>query len=99
MGERRELDRGRGGPGGAELGEVGARQATDEDRRVAAPAGEVLHEVEERWLSPLHVVEHEHDRSLARQRLQQAPYGPVELVASRARLGPTKRFEDPAADD
>ena len=60
------------------------REAADENRRVPAPAGDVLDEVEERRLAPLDVVEHEHDRPLPGERLEQAPHRPVDLLAPRA---------------
>jgi hypothetical protein len=67
-------------PRGAHLRELGPGEAADEDGRVAAPAGEVLDEVEKSRLRPLDVVEDEDDRPVARERLEEAPHRPVELV-------------------
>ena len=69
-------------PAGPELRELAAGEAAHEDRRVAAPAGEVLDQVEEGGLRPLHVVQHDHERPLAGERLEQPPHRPVELVAA-----------------
>ena len=80
-----------------QLREVRARHAADEDRCVATPAGEVLDEVEERRLRPLDVVEHEHERPLARERLEQPADRPVELVRARAWLRPADGLEDAPA--
>ena len=96
--QRRERDR-RPCPGRPQLREIRARHAADENRRVAAPAGQVLDEVEEGRLGPLDVVEHEHDRPLARERLEQAADRPVELVAPRARLRAPDRLQDPLVHD
>ncbi len=95
--ERRQPDRCTG-PGRPDLGQVAPREAADEDGGVAAPAGEVLDEVEEGRFSPLHVVEHEQNRTLPRQRLEQSPHRPVELLAARMRLGAADGLEDPVAN-
>ena len=54
----------------AQLAQLGPRERDQQQRRVADPLGEVLDEVEERRLGPVDVVEHEHERPLARQRLE-----------------------------
>ena len=94
--QRRQLDR-RPSPRRPQLREVRARHAADEDRRVATPAGEVLDEVEEGRLRPLDVVEHEHERLLARERLEQAADRRVELIGARAWLRPADGLEDAPA--
>ena len=42
--------------------ELGSCEADEQNRRVAGPVGEVLDEVEERWLGPLQVVEEDDER-------------------------------------
>ena len=81
---------------GRTLGEVAASEAADEDRRVAGPAREVLDQVEKRRLRPLDVVEDEQHRPLTRERLEEPPERPVELVAARVWLGATDGFEETA---
>src|SRR5215217_8927219 len=61
------------------------RQADDEDRRVTAPADEVLDELEERGLSPLKVVEGDDERPIGCELFEQAAHGPVGLL-DRTRL-------------
>ncbi len=85
-------------PGRAHLGELAAGEAADEDRRIAAPAGEVLDEVEEGRLRPLDVVQDEHDGPVPGEGLEEPPHGPVELVAPRAGLGAADGFDDAPAD-
>ena len=78
-GERRERDAALG-QRGPDVAQLGPRERHDEHRRVAAPLGEVLDEVEERRLAPVHVVEHDDDRLLAREPLQEAPHRPERLL-------------------
>jgi hypothetical protein len=47
------------GPAGAHLEQVGTREREHEHRRAAAPADEVLDEVEQRRLGPVQIFEHE----------------------------------------
>ena len=96
--KRRELDR-RPRPRRPQLGQIRSRQAADEDRRVAAPAGQVLDEVEEGGLCPLDVVEHDDEGTLLRERLEQPAHGPVELVGARAWLGAADGLEDAPVRD
>ncbi len=96
--KRRELDR-RPRPRRPQLGQIRSRQAADEDRRVAAPAGQVLDEVEEGGLGPLDVVEHDDEGTLLRERLEQPAHGPVELVGARAWLGAADGLEDAPVRD
>ena len=62
------------------VAELRPSERDEEDRRLAAPAGEVLDEVEERRLAPVHVVEDDHQRALRRQRFEEPPYGPEGLL-------------------
>ena len=57
-------------PRGPDVEQLGASHADHEDRRVAAEVGDVLDEVEEHGLSPVQIVEHDHERSLGRGRLK-----------------------------
>ena len=84
LGQRLEEDR-RGvelpsAPGRAQVEELGAREADEEDGRVPRPVGDVLDEVEERRLAPVDVVEDDHDRPPAREDLEQVPHGPEALL-------------------
>ena len=62
------------------------------------PAGEVLDEVEQRLLGPLHVVEHEHERPAARERLEQLADRPERLLARRRARPQAERAGEPLLD-
>src|SRR5437667_10123135 len=68
----------------------GSRERQDEERVAARPLDEVLEEVEQPLVSPLHVFEDEHDRRLFGEPLEQdAPGGEeVLLVSGRAIFEP-----------
>ena len=68
---------------------------TTRTRRLAL-SDEVLDELEERRLRPVHVVEDEDERLLARDRLAEAPKQPGDLGRRRRRLG-IQRCEDGVA--
>ena len=67
FGERLEKDRGRihlpSAPAGAGVEELGPSQTQKEDRRFAAPVGDVIDEIEQRLFSPVHVVEDDNQRT------------------------------------
>ena len=90
VGERLEEERGEvslaGAPGGTPFLELGAGEGDDEQRIVPRPLEQVLDEVEQARVGPLHVLEREHGRPLVGQALEeQAPGGeqvlPVRLQA------------------
>ena len=77
---------------------LGAGRADDEDRNSAGPVDEVIDEVEEPLVGPVQVLEHEHERPLVRDRLEEAPPGRERLravVAAQLLLGlePDQRSE------
>ena len=63
-GQRLKQDRGRvhlaAAPTGADLEELGPRDAQHQDRGIPRPVREVFDQVEERRLSPVDIVEHDH---------------------------------------
>ena len=86
-GQRRERDRQRvavAAPAVPPLLQVGTRGAEQEQRRVAAPVGEVLDEVEQPLVGPVQVLEHEHERRPLGHRLDVAPPRGEGLVARLA---------------
>ena len=74
---------------GSHIEQLGARDAEQEDRRVAREVGDVLDEVDEHRLGPLQVVDDDDLRTLGRARLEQAAEGELRLRRRRAdhRLG------------
>jgi hypothetical protein len=60
-------------PRGPALEQLGPRGAHDQQRDVAHPLGEMLHEIEQAVVGPLDVLEHEHERALLGHRLEEAP--------------------------
>src|SRR5581483_4111927 len=82
----RQRDGVEAGPAGPRLEQVRPDEAAEEDRRRAAPAGEVLEQVEERRLGPVDVVEEDHQRLPLRERLEQAAHGPEDLLRRRVRV-------------
>ncbi len=91
LGERLEEDRRRvhlaAAPVGSNVEELGARDAEQEDRRVAGEVGDVLDEVDEDRLRPLQVVDDHDLRPLGGPRLEQAPEGELRLGRGRADHG------------
>ena len=63
------------GPGRPGVQQVGARGAEQQDRR-GREIHDVLDEVEERRLGPVQIVQHDDERSLAGERLEQLPGRP-----------------------
>ena len=84
-------------PLGPRVEQLGPREREHEDRR-ARERGDVLDEVEERRRSPVQVLEHEHDRPLARERLEQAPDGPRGLLHGACRRRLARGGRDPRRD-
>ena len=64
--QRLELDGGgadaAAAPGRAHVEELGARDAEQQQRDLAHPGGEMLDELQQRLLAPVHVLEQEHER-------------------------------------
>ena len=69
--------------------------AEEQDRCVAAPAADVLDEVEQRRLGPVDVLEENEQRTLRAERLEQPAHGPEELL----RRGGSGAAEHPEALD
>ena len=67
-------------PAGSALEQLGARQAQEQDRRVPAPVGNVLDEIEEARLRPVHVLEHGNERPLLRCPLHQPAHSKGDLL-------------------
>ena len=67
-------------PARAQLEHCGAGRADDQERGVGDGVHQVLDQVEERRLRPVDVLEHDDERALARERLEQHPHRPEELV-------------------
>ena len=63
----------------------GRRERDDEDRPAAAPLGHVVDEVERPLVGPVEVLEHEHDRALGRDPLEERPPGGEQLLAGERR--------------
>ena len=84
---------------GRDVEQVGARHAQEQDRRAARPVGDVLDEVEERGLAPVDVVEHEHERALARRGLEEPPDRPEGLLARRPASATPISCDDVPADE
>ena len=106
--ERREADR-RGvelaaAPAGSSLEELRPGAADDEERDVAQPVDELVDEVEQAVVGPVQILEHEDERALLGERLEEAPPGGEGLAAAVATepglgLEPDERTEvrlDPA---
>ena len=73
-------------PGGAALGQLRPRHAEHQDRGARGQEGDVLDQVEERLLTPLDVVEDDHERLPCRGLLQRLAKGPGDLLRCRRRL-------------
>ena len=74
-------------PARSHVEQLGARDAEEEDRRVAREVGDVLDEVDEDGLGPLQVVDDDDLRSLRGAGLEQPPEGELRLGRRRADHG------------
>ncbi len=96
VGERRERERQRvrlaPAPGGPPLEQLGPRRAEHEHRHRRRPLDEVLDEVEQAVVRPVHVLENEHERTLGGGGLDQAPPR-RERVEPRFLAGPPVRAD------
>ena len=74
-------------PQGPLVEELRPRHADEQDPGIAGPVSEMVEEIEEGRLGPLHVVEDEDDGAILRQRLDQLANRPEGLLAGRLTLG------------
>ena len=74
--------------------EFRAGQAEQQEGHVLDPLGQVLQEVEEQWLGPLDVVDHDDHRTVASARAHQPPYAPERLLDRTGR----RRADQPRED-
>ena len=72
------------GPARADVVELGAGEAQQQDGRVARPSEHVLEQVEERRLRPVHVLDTDDERPQLSARLQPLPHVPEDLVVRAA---------------
>ena len=72
-------------PARVAVGQIGPREADDQDGRFAAPADQVLDQVEELGLRPLEVVEGDDQRPLTGDVLEQPAYGRPHRLLGPAR--------------
>ena len=70
-------------PPGPAIEELRARQADEQDRRIATEVCDVLDEIQQLLLPPVDVVEHAHDRVLLCALLQKLAEGPRDLLGGR----------------
>ena len=78
--------------------QLGPRDADGEDRP-GGPLGELLDQVEQRRLCPVHVLEHEQQRALAGERLEEAADGPRALAGGCRALGEPDQLEHALRDE
>ena len=95
--QRLERERRRVAAAGAEaraaLGELGPREREHEERVRVRPLEQVLDEVEQRRVGPLQVLEHEHDRALLGEPLEEEPPGGEEVLPVAAPRAPRARAD------
>jgi len=73
------------GPRGVE--ELRAGETENRNGCLAGPFDEVLNEIEQRFLRPVNVLEHENERLLLRKRLEELAVGPEGLLRAVRQLG------------
>ncbi len=82
--QRLELERRRADAASAprrpDVEQLGARDAEQEQRRLAHPRGEMLDQLEQRLLAPVHVLEHEHERLRLGELLRPRTRRPCDLL-------------------
>lgn len=98
-----QRDRGRvelpAAPVRPEVQQIRPRHADHQDRRVPAPVGDLIHEVEQAGLSPLQVVQHDDQRLRTGQALQEPADGPSDLLrGERQPRLPADELRDPRRD-
>ena len=67
-------------PVGSDVEQLRAGRADQQDRRLPRPVGDVLDEVEQCRLRPVDVVDHDDERAFRRERLEQSPGRPEQLL-------------------
>ena len=102
--ERLEVDRGEaslsGTPGRATFEQLRPREGDDEQRVVAGPVEQVLDEIEQAFVGPLHVLEHEHRRISVGQPLEeQSPRGEQVVSVAGLVLPDPKQVREPGLDE
>jgi hypothetical protein len=82
--QRLELERHRAhaaaAPGRADVEQLGPGEAEQQQRRLAHPGREVLDQLEQRLLAPVHVLEDEHERLRPRELLAPRAHRPGDLL-------------------
>jgi len=73
-------------PAGTEVEQLGPGEAEDQQRRLAHPGGEVLDQLEQRFLGPVNVLEEQDERLLLRDPLCPFARCPGDLLRARLRL-------------
>ena len=79
-------------PAGSLLEELGTGDANQEDRRTPHPLRQVLDQVEEGGLGPVHVLEEDDEGPLPGERFEQASGGPEDFLAIARRLRDADRL-------
>ena len=89
----------RGGPRGTCLEQLGPRQAEEEDRCARAEGNQVLEQVDEHRLGPVHVLDDRDERPVAGHCLEEAPNGPENLLGRSGLLREADRRPQPPGDE
>ena len=81
------------------IGDLRTSERQDEDRVVPTPVEEVLDEGDEAFVRPVDVLEHEHERPLLGEPLEESPPGREEILPiGRVPLGETEQMEQAGLD-
>ena len=104
LGERLEIERREaalpGAPGRATLDQLRPRKGDDEERMVPRPVEQVLDEVEQPRVGPLHVLEGEHGRVGLGQPLEEEPPGAEQLLlVARLMIGEAEQVSETRLDE
>ena len=94
--------RGPAPPGGPPLppgGELGPGERQREDRARCRPVEHALDELEQPLVGPLEVLEHQRDRVIVRQTLEEQPPTREQLLAPEARLGDPEQRPQPGREE
>ena len=88
----------RGPTTGSPFEQLRTRRADEQQGDAARPAGEVLDEVEKRFLGPMHVVQDDHQRLAARECFEEFPDRPERLLQRARTRSATERGPEPLED-
>ena len=89
-----------GAPGRSPLDQLGPRERDHEQRVVPRPLEQVLDEVEQRRVRPLHVLEGEHGRVGLGQPLEEQPPGREQILpVARLVLAEAEQLREPRLDE